>query len=99
MLVTMKRQVFNSLDHVALGSVCIEPTLQQIRGKSPTVKSQVLAQKLHQQRARIDVGGHRFTVHRQRDSGHGSPPRDFSALDRRTQHEAGTDRFDFEEPE
>ncbi len=44
MLVTMKRQVFNSLDHAALIRACTEPTLQQIRAKHPTVKSQVLAQ-------------------------------------------------------
>ncbi len=44
MLVTMKRQVLDSLDPAALGWACIEPTLQQIHGKKPTVKSQVLAQ-------------------------------------------------------
>ncbi|OPX81436.1 MAG: hypothetical protein A4E52_02206 [Pelotomaculum sp. PtaB.Bin013] len=33
MLVTMERQIFKSFDHVALGWACIEPTIQQIRGK------------------------------------------------------------------
>jgi len=46
MLVTMKRQVFNSLDHAALGRACIEPTLQQMHriNLNPTMRSQVLAQ-------------------------------------------------------
>ncbi len=44
MLVTMKRQVFNSLDHANLASTCIEPTLQQLHGINPAVRSQVYAQ-------------------------------------------------------
>lgn len=40
-MVKMKRQVFDSLDHVTLVEVCIEPVLQRIRGKNPTVKKQV----------------------------------------------------------
>ena len=44
MLVTTKRQVFDSLDHAALAWMCIEPTHLQIRGKTPTMKSQVIAQ-------------------------------------------------------
>lgn len=44
MLVTMKRPVFDTLDDVALGWACIEPTIQQIRGKELNVKSQVYAQ-------------------------------------------------------
>jgi hypothetical protein len=51
MLVTMKRQAFDSLDPAALGWACIEPTLQQVHGISPTVKSQVLAQLTSGQRA------------------------------------------------
>ena len=44
MVVTMKRQVFNSLDHATLASTCIEPTLQQLHGINPVVRSQVYAQ-------------------------------------------------------
>lgn len=51
MLVTMKRQAFDSLDPAALGWACIEPTLQQVHGISPTVRSQVLAQLTPGQRA------------------------------------------------
>ncbi len=51
MLVTMKRQGFNSLDPAALARACIEPTLQQVHTINPTVKSQVLAQLTPGQRA------------------------------------------------
>lgn len=44
MLVRMKWQVFKSLDYGDLGWACIEPTIQQIRGKDFTVKSKVYAQ-------------------------------------------------------
>jgi hypothetical protein len=51
MLVTMKRQVFDSLEPVALAWACIEPTIQQIYGKDFHVKSQVYAQLTTGQRA------------------------------------------------
>ena len=44
MVVTMKRQKFNSFDPALLAWACMEPTLQQIHGINPIVKSQVLAQ-------------------------------------------------------
>lgn len=44
MLVTMKWQVFNSLDDASLASTCIEPMLQQLHGINPVVRSQVYAQ-------------------------------------------------------
>jgi hypothetical protein len=47
----MKRQVFDSLDHDALGWACIEPAILQIRGKDLTVKSEVYAQLNTGQRA------------------------------------------------
>lgn len=51
MLVTMKRQVFDSLGPAALARACIEPTLQQVHTINPAVKSQVLAQLTPGQRA------------------------------------------------
>lgn len=59
MLVTMKRQVFDVLDHEAIGEVCIEPAIQRIkqerselfRGKEVTGQSQVYAQLTGGQRA------------------------------------------------
>lgn len=51
MLVTMKRPVFDSLDHAALVWACIEPTIEQIRGKDLTVKSKVYKQLTTGQRA------------------------------------------------
>ena len=44
MLVRMKRQVFDSLDPAALAWECIKPIALPLRGKHPTVKSQVYAQ-------------------------------------------------------
>jgi hypothetical protein len=44
MLVTMKRQVFDSLDPAALAWECIGPIALPLRGKHPTVKSRVYAQ-------------------------------------------------------
>jgi hypothetical protein len=41
MVVTMKRQDFDSLEPVALAWACIEPTIQQIYGKDFQVKSRV----------------------------------------------------------
>ena len=37
-------------------------------------EAQVLAQELHEQRARVDVGGDGLTVHRQGNGGHGRVP-------------------------
>jgi hypothetical protein len=51
MLVTMKRLLFDSLDDVELGKTCIEPTIQEIRGKDLTVKARVYAQLTIGQRA------------------------------------------------
>lgn len=51
MLVKMKRTAFDSLNHFALGWACIEPTIQQIRGKNLTIKSQVYEQLTSGQRA------------------------------------------------
>lgn len=51
MLVKMKRTQFNSLDHITLAWKCIEPTIQQIRGKNLNVKSQVYAQLTQGQKA------------------------------------------------
>jgi hypothetical protein len=54
MLVTMKRKVFDSLDHAALEWTCVEPTLQRLHsGRDPTVKSQVLAQLTNGQKAQF----------------------------------------------
>lgn len=41
MLTTLKRQMFESLNDISLIWACIEPTIQQIRGKNFTVKSEV----------------------------------------------------------
>jgi hypothetical protein len=38
-------------------------------------QAEILPQELHQKRARIDVAGDGFTVHRHCDGCHGSPPR------------------------
>jgi hypothetical protein len=43
MVVTMKRQKFNSFDPALLAWACMEPTLQQIHGINPTVKSRQLS--------------------------------------------------------
>ena len=40
---------------------------------------QVLAQQLHQKRARVDIGGDGLTVHRQGNGCHGAPPRKIAA--------------------
>ena len=44
MLVRMKRQVFDALDPAALAWECIGPIALPLRGKHPSVKSQVYAQ-------------------------------------------------------
>ena len=44
MLVTMKRQVFDSLDPAALAWECIGPIALPLRGKHSSMKSQVYAQ-------------------------------------------------------
>ncbi|MNI01142.1 hypothetical protein D3C73_539730 [compost metagenome] len=41
MLVTMKREVFDNLDHEELGKACIGPTLALVMGKDITTKAQV----------------------------------------------------------
>ena len=51
MLVTMKRQVFDSLDPAALAWECIRPIVLPLRGKHPIVKSQVYAQLTSGQQA------------------------------------------------
>ncbi len=43
--------MFDSLDDVEFGKACIEPTIQQIRGKDLTVKARVYAQLAIGQRA------------------------------------------------
>ena len=55
MLVTMKRQLFDSLDPVALPWECIGPIALPLRGKHPTVKSQVYAQLTAGQQALFAV--------------------------------------------
>jgi hypothetical protein len=49
--VEIKRFDFNSLDDKTLGWICLEPTIQKIRGKSITIKSQVYAQLTSGQRS------------------------------------------------
>jgi hypothetical protein len=44
MLVEMKRQEFESIGDMELIKVCIEPTLLQIRGKNPSLMSQIISQ-------------------------------------------------------
>lgn len=51
MLITIKREKFDSLDDSALPWACIEPVVQQIRGKSFNIKSQVYTQLTDGQRA------------------------------------------------
>ena len=51
MLVIIKRQIFDSLDDIQLVWTCIEPTIQQIRGKNFVVKSEVYAHLTTGQRA------------------------------------------------
>src|SRR5271165_801601 len=48
--------------------------LRRVAAHMGAGEPQVLAQKLHQQRARVDITGDGFTVHRQGDVGHGLPP-------------------------
>ena len=47
----MKRQEFDSLDHVALGLACIQPTLLKIRAKDMEVKAQAYSELTRGQRA------------------------------------------------
>ncbi|HNX21781.1 MAG TPA: hypothetical protein PKG88_05390 [Bacteroidales bacterium] len=42
--IKIKRLDFSSFDDKTLGWICIEPTIQKIRGKNLTIKSQVYAQ-------------------------------------------------------
>lgn len=51
MLVLMKRQIFDSLDHDALGWACIEPIILSVKGKDFVVKSQAYSQLNKGQRA------------------------------------------------
>ena len=51
MLVTMKRQEFDSLDSVALGLACIQPTLLKIRANDKDVKAQAYSELTRGQRA------------------------------------------------
>ena len=51
MLISMKRHLLDSLDEQALPWVCIEPVIQQIRGKNFTLKSQVYKDLTAGQRA------------------------------------------------
>lgn len=51
MLVRMEQQVFDSLDHDELGRACLAPTIQQVRGRCPAVKSAVYAQLTEGQKA------------------------------------------------
>lgn len=51
MLVTMKQQVFGSLDDDSLIWACIEPTIQKIRGKDFSVKGNVYTELSVGQRA------------------------------------------------
>ncbi|HZS78084.1 MAG TPA: hypothetical protein VFA41_15850 [Ktedonobacteraceae bacterium] len=44
MLVTMKRQTFDSLDDAALANACIEPTVEYLHADISRVKSHVLTQ-------------------------------------------------------
>src|SRR6516225_999694 len=48
--------------------------LRRVAAHMGAGEPQVLAQELHQQRARIHITGDGFTVHRQGDGGHGYPP-------------------------
>lgn len=51
MLVTMKRKDFKSLEDISLIWACIEPTIQQVRGRNFAVKSEVYATLNRGQRA------------------------------------------------
>ncbi len=42
--IEMKRLDFDSMDDKTLGWICIEPTIQKIRGKNLNIKSQVYAE-------------------------------------------------------
>jgi hypothetical protein len=44
MLVTVKRKDFEALNDISLIWACIEPTIQKVRGKSFTIKSEVYSQ-------------------------------------------------------
>jgi hypothetical protein len=47
----MRQEAFDSPDDAALAWACIEPTIQQIRGKSPTVKARAYEQLTPGQRS------------------------------------------------
>jgi len=51
MLATMKRNDFGALDGIPLIWACIEPTIQKIRGKNSTIKSDVYSQLTDGQQA------------------------------------------------
>lgn len=53
MLVTMKRQIFDSLDPAALGQACIEPILRPLHGINPDAKAQLSTQLTPGQRAQF----------------------------------------------
>ena len=55
-LVSLPRLVFDSLDDAALAWACVEPTIRQIRGRSPAVKAAVYAQLTAGQRALLIYG-------------------------------------------
>ena len=51
MLVRMERQTFEAMDDASLLWACIEPTIRQIRGRNPAVKTDAYAQLSAGQRA------------------------------------------------
>lgn len=50
-LVAMRREELDALSDERLGWACMEPTFQLIRGKSPTIKSEVISTLTEGQRA------------------------------------------------
>jgi hypothetical protein len=50
-LVAMKQKDLDTLSDERLGSACMEPTFQQIRGKSPSIKSEVISKLTDGQKA------------------------------------------------
>jgi hypothetical protein len=50
-LVAMKQKDLDTLCDERLGSACMEPTFQQIRGKSPSIKSEVISKLTDGQKA------------------------------------------------
>lgn len=50
-LVTMKQKELDTLSDERLGWACMEPTFQQIRAKSPSIKSEVISKLTDGQKA------------------------------------------------